>query len=62
MYYLRKPFATSIDEDIQNEFKELCKTNDIKINDAIELLMTACNKGDINIKTSLTIEFGNQSK
>jgi antitoxin component of RelBE/YafQ-DinJ toxin-antitoxin module len=36
---MRKPFATSIDEDVQKNFKLICKELNININDVIEEFM-----------------------
>ena len=35
----RKPFTTTIDSEIQNQFKSKCAINGIKMNDLLETLM-----------------------
>ena len=35
----RKPFTTTIDSEIQNQFKSKCAINGIKMNDLLETFM-----------------------
>lgn len=35
----RKPFTTTIDSEIQNQFKSKCAINSIKMNDLLETFM-----------------------
>ena len=37
--YNRKPFTTTIDEQIQNRFKSKCAEQGIKMNDVLEVFM-----------------------
>lgn len=54
---IRKPFNTPVDTEIQTEFKNKCKQQGIKYNDAIEAMMQAFIEGKIKInkKTILDI-------
>lgn len=54
---MRKSFATSIDEKIQVEFKEKCKTSNINMNDVLECLMRSYIKGDIIVKPSFDVDY-----
>ena len=37
--YNRKPFTTTIDEQVQNKFKSKCTEQGIKMNDVLEVFM-----------------------
>lgn len=50
----RKNFATPVDERIQEEFKAECKKQGLKMNEAIEILMTGFAKGEIQIKKEIS--------
>lgn len=52
----RKTFATPVDEEIQNGFKAECKKQDLKINEAIEILMTGFINGDIKITKNISYQ------
>lgn len=49
---MRKPFSTSIEEVIQNEFKEKCSQTipNIPANSVLEVLMDGYNKGKIKVE------------
>jgi hypothetical protein len=49
----RKPFTTTIDVDIQQEFKEKCAKNKDKMNDVLEAFM----KAYINNEFRLEVEY-----
>jgi len=61
---VRKTFATTVDEDLQNRFKEACKDREIKINEALEALMQAFINGtvDIEVQTIYTVKSKDSSK
>jgi hypothetical protein len=59
---MRKPFATSIEEDIQKEFKRMCKKNCIQINEVLEAIMQAFNENIINVKASFSIDVKEEKK
>lgn len=46
----KKPFATSIDEDVQKDFKVECVKNNIPMNTVIELFMKAYTQGRFKIE------------
>lgn len=46
----KKTFTTSIDEDLQLEFKETCKHNGEKMNDVIETFMQSYINGEFTIE------------
>lgn len=50
---VRKPFTTTIDDDIQKKFKEKCSENSDKMNDVLEAFM----KAYINNEFELEVEF-----
>lgn len=50
----RKTFATTIDETLQDEFKQACKNKNIKMNETLEAIMKAFIIGDINVETETT--------
>lgn len=50
---MRKTFTTTIDEDIQKDFKSKCKENGDKMNDVLEAFM----KGYINNEFALEVEY-----
>lgn len=47
---MRKTFATTVDENLQENFKKVCKEKDIKINEALEALMQAFINEDVEIE------------
>jgi len=59
----RKTFATTVEEDLQNRFKEICKMKEIKINEALEALMQAFINGsiEIDVQTIYTVKSKNSS-
>jgi len=50
----RKTFATTVEETLQEQFKNVCKQKDIKINEALEALMQAFINGEIDIEVNTT--------
>lgn len=58
----RKPFATPVDEDLQNEFKAECKKQGYKMNEVIEILMTGYVNGDIQIKKEVSYKIHQEEK
>ena len=55
---MRKSFNTSIEEDVQNEFKAFCARQGVPMNTMLETLMKACyeKKVEIVIKQNTSIE------
>lgn len=46
----RKPFTTTIDEDLQAEFKEACKEKGDKMNNVIEAFMKSYIDNDLVVE------------
>ncbi|QEK12709.1 hypothetical protein FQB35_10400 [Crassaminicella thermophila] len=46
----RKQFTTTIDEDIQKQFKEACAKNNVKMNDVLEAFMQGYIEGNFEIE------------
>ena len=46
----RKRFATTVDEDIVQNFKVTCVKNKLDMNEVLEILMQAYSDGVINLK------------
>lgn len=46
----RKTFATPIEEDILKSFKNSCKSEELRMNEVIEVLMKEFSDGKISIK------------
>jgi hypothetical protein len=59
---MRKPFATTIEEDVQSEFKKMCKKNCIKMNDVLEAMMRGFNENIINVRASFSIDVKEEKK
>lgn len=59
---MRKTFATTVDENLQEEFKQSCKNKELKINEVLEALMKYFIDGNINVevKTVYTVESVNK--
>jgi hypothetical protein len=53
---MRTSFATTIEEDIQNKFKEACKKQDIKMNEALETMMLMVIEGTMKFRKKTSIE------
>ena len=47
---MRKQFATSIEEDIQEEFKATCKNYGMQMNVILEMFMKEFSKGGFKLK------------
>ncbi len=52
----RKSFTTTIEEEIQNEFKEKCKSNGEKMNDVLEAFMNEYIAGKYKLKVSYVLQ------
>lgn len=52
----RKTFTTTIDEDIQKDFKTTCIKNDVKMNDVLEAFMKAYSNGEFKVEIELKIK------
>lgn len=52
----RKTFTTTIDEDIQKQFKIACTENDVKMNDILEAFMKSYINGEFQIETEIIIK------
>lgn len=50
----RKAFTTTIDEELQVEFKEACKEKGDKMNNVIEALMRAYIDNDLEVERKTT--------
>jgi len=51
----RKQFTTTIDEDIQKEFKATCAKNEVTMNDVLEAFMTGYINGDFQIEKEVKL-------
>lgn len=47
---MRKTFATTVDDNLQEQFKQCCREKDLKINDVLEALMKSFIDGTINVE------------
>lgn len=52
----RKPFTTTIDEEIQKDFKISCVENEVKMNDVLEAFMKAYSNGEFKVEIELKIK------
>lgn len=52
---IRKSFTTAIDDEIQDNFKNACKTSGLKMNEVLEAMMQEYIAGRLIIKTSYHI-------
>jgi hypothetical protein len=59
---MRKPFSTSIEEDIQDTFKEMCKKQGVSMNDALESLMKMVNDGTFKFRKITSIDVIGEEK
>ena len=61
---LRKTFATTVEENLQNRFREVCKDKNLKINEVLEALMQAFINGkvDVDVTTIYTVKSKDSSK
>jgi len=53
---LRKTFTTTIEEDIQTDFKKTCTGNKIKMNDVLEAFMKSYSNGEFTLETELKLK------
>lgn len=53
---MRKPFTTTIEENIQKEFKEKCIKNSDKMNDVLEAFMKSYIKGEFKLKVEYRLK------
>ena len=60
---MRKPFATTIEESVQESFRQFCKDNKQygSMNDVLEKLMQAVTSGEITIQTTFRFTSGQQN-
>jgi len=47
---LRKTFATTVDDNLQEEFRQSCKEKNLKINDVLEALMKSFIDGTVDVE------------
>lgn len=52
----RKPFTTTIDVEVQQEFKEKCGKNKDKMNDVLEAFMKAYIKDEFRLAVEFKLE------
>lgn len=55
-YVARKTFTTTIDEEVQKDFKTTCIRNDVKMNDVLEAFMKAYSNGEFKVEIELKIK------
>lgn len=53
---MRKPFTTTIEENIQKNFKEKCIENKDKMNDVLEAFMKSYIKGEFKLKVEYRLK------
>jgi len=51
----KKTFTTTIEEEIQKEFREKCSKNDVKMNEVLEAFMTAYSNGEFEIERTYKV-------
>ncbi|UYB50150.1 hypothetical protein OCI51_26440 (plasmid) [Lysinibacillus capsici] len=59
---MRKTFTTTIDEDVQKNFKSSCAQNGVKMNDVLEAFMQGYVKGEFEIEKELKFTIKKTSK
>jgi regulator of PEP synthase PpsR (kinase-PPPase family) len=47
---LRKTFTTTIEEKIQNDFRETCSKKNVKMNDVLEAFMKSFISGEFEVE------------
>ncbi|MBB6214064.1 hypothetical protein HNQ80_000133 [Anaerosolibacter carboniphilus] len=52
----RKTFTTTIDENVQKDFKMSCVKNEVKMNDVLEAFMKAYSNGEFKVEIELKIK------
>ncbi|MGL4762332.1 MAG: hypothetical protein ACRC6T_16175 [Sarcina sp.] len=50
----RRQFTTTVDGAIQDKFREVCKANDQKMNDVLEVFMKSYTDDQIVVKKEMT--------
>lgn len=53
---MRKTFTTTIEEKIQNEFRETCSTKNVKMNDVLEAFMKSYTAGEFDIQVEYKLK------
>lgn len=52
----RKTFTTTIEEEVQKNFKLECVKNEVKMNDVMEAFMKAYSDGEFKVEIELKIK------
>lgn len=50
----RRQFTTTVDGEIQDKFREVCKANDQKMNDVLEVFMKSYTDDQIIVRKEMT--------
>ena len=53
---MKKSFTTTIEDTLQDRFKDICKENNLKMNEVIEALMQAYIDGVFKVETSYSVK------
>lgn len=56
---MRKQFTTTIEESIQNKFRDTCSSNEVSMNVVLEALMDAYIKGQLQIEKQIKYSVSN---
>lgn len=58
----RKQFTTTIEEEIQKQFKEKCSQTDDKMNDVLEAFMESYIKGEFEVQKEVKFSITKSKK
>lgn len=53
---MRKTFTTTIEEQVQKDFKETCTTKNVKMNDVLETFMKSYIAGEFDLAVEYKLE------
>ena len=59
---MRKTFTTTIEEDIQKDFKKACAKNKVKMNDVLEAFMKSYIAGELEVEMELKFKSNEPEK
>lgn len=53
---MRKTFTTTIDEKVQNDFRETCADKKVKMNDVLEAFMKSYTAGEFELEVEYKLK------
>lgn len=53
---MRKTFTTTIDENIQNDFRKTCSDKSVKMNDVLEAFMKSYVAGEFDVEVEYKLK------